>query len=134
MAMIFDLARVVAEYALEPQLLIEIDLELVNWGVLCTNPAAIPFLKKYPDDAHRWDAKIVALMTATQLQNFGGAPVDAAASLKEVETVLAAPDATPATKAEAAYLHVQFLAQGADTDKPETIARRPGLAVASWGQ
>ena len=85
--------------------------------------AAAAFLKKYPDDAHRWDAKIVALMTATQLQNFGGEPVDAAASLKEVETVLAAPDATPATKAEAAYLHVQFLAQGADTDKPETIAR-----------
>ena len=85
--------------------------------------AAAAFLKKYPEDAHRWDAKIVALMTATQLQNFGGPPLDPAASLKEVETVLAAPDATPATKAEAAYLHVQFLAQATDTDKPETISR-----------
>ena len=85
--------------------------------------ASAAFLKKYPEDAHRWDAKIVALMTATQLQNFGGAPVDAAVSLKEVETVLAAPDASPSAKSEAAYLHVQFLGQSADTDKPETIAR-----------
>ena len=85
--------------------------------------AAASFLKKYPDDAHRWDAKIVALMTATQLQNFGGPPVDAAASMKEVEAVLDAPDASPSAKSEAAYLHVQFLAQGTDTDKPETVAR-----------
>lgn len=84
--------------------------------------AASAFLKKYPDDPRRWDAKVVTLMTATQLQNFGGKPVDVPASMKELEAILAAPEATPSAKMEAAYLHVQLIAQSADTDKPETLA------------
>ncbi len=84
--------------------------------------AATAFLKKYPQDAHRWDAKVVELMTAQQLQNFGGAPLDVVASLKTTEEILAAPDAKPSAKSEAAYLHVQLTAQGADSDKPETLA------------
>ena len=83
--------------------------------------AAAAFLKKYPEDAHRWDAKVVALMTSRQLQNVGGTPVDVAAGLKDVDAILAAPDATPSAKSEAAYLRVQFLGQDADSDKPETL-------------
>ena len=84
--------------------------------------AASAFLKKYPDDKRRWDAKVVTLMTATQLQNFGGKPLDIPASMKDLEAILAAPEATPSAKMEAAYLHVQLIAQSADTDKPETLA------------
>ena len=93
--------------------------------------AADAFLKKYPDDARRWDAKVVLLMTATQLQNFGGKPLDPAAGMKELEAILAAPDATPGAKMEAAYLHVQLIGQISDTDKPETLARLE-KAVASF--
>ena len=93
--------------------------------------AASAFLKKYPDDARRWDAKVVTLMTATQLQNFGGKALDVPASMKELEAVLAAPDATPNAKMEAAYLHVQFIGQSSDTDKPETLAKLE-KAVASF--
>ena len=85
--------------------------------------ATTAFLKKFPADAHRWDAKIVALMTAMQLQNFGGPALDPATGMKDVEAVLAAPDASPSAKSEAAYLHVQFLGLSADTDKPETLGR-----------
>ncbi len=84
--------------------------------------AAAAFLKKYPEDAHRWDAKVVALLTANQLQQFGGKPLDAEDGLKQVEAILAAPEATPGAKSEAAYLRVQLLAKGADRDKPETLA------------
>jgi thiol-disulfide isomerase/thioredoxin len=83
--------------------------------------AAEAFLKKYPDDVRRWDAKVVVLLTASQLQRFGGAPADPAASQKEVEAILAAPEASPEAKSEASYLLVQLRAQNADTDKPETL-------------
>jgi thiol-disulfide isomerase/thioredoxin len=83
--------------------------------------AAQTFLQKYPNDARCWDAKIVKLMAATQLQQFGGTPFDAGAHRKEVESILASPEASPEAKSEAAYLHVQLLAQVADSDKPETL-------------
>ena len=83
--------------------------------------AADAFLKKFPDDAHRWDAKVVELMTSLQLQQFGGKPVDPVAGLKVVEAISAAPDAAADTKSEAAYLSVQLLALTADTGKPETL-------------
>jgi thiol-disulfide isomerase/thioredoxin len=84
--------------------------------------AAEAFLKRFPEDTHRWDAKVVALLTSMQLQQFGGKPVDTVAGLKDVEAISAAPDAAPETKSEAAYLSVQLLAQTADTEKPETMA------------
>ena len=84
--------------------------------------AAAAFIKKYPQDARSWDAKVVALMTATQLQRIGGKKLDPAGALKQIEAIIAAPDATPATKGEAAYLRVQMLLESASPDKPETLA------------
>ncbi len=101
----------------------EESIEFLQSWLTRQQAAATAFLKKYPADAHRWDAKIVALMTAMQLQNFGGPALDPVAGMKEVEAVLDAPDSSPSAKSEAAYLHVQFLGKSADTDKPETIAR-----------
>ena len=82
---------------------------------------AAAFIKKYPEDPRAWDAKVVALMTATQLQGMGGKKLDPAGALKQIELILAAPDATPATKSEAAYLRVQMLMQSASPEKPETL-------------
>ena len=83
--------------------------------------AAETFLKRFPEDSHRWDAKVVALMTSTQLQQVGGAPVDVEASMKEVESILASPAANVGAKSEASYLRTQMLAQTADPEKPETL-------------
>lgn len=83
--------------------------------------AAAAFIKAYPKDPRQWDARVVALMTASQLQTVGGKPLDPTAALKQIDVILASPDATPASKSEAAYLRVQMLAQSADTDKPETL-------------
>ena len=84
--------------------------------------AAEAFLKKFPEDARRWDAKVVALMTAIQLQKVGGLRVDVVAGLKDADAILAAPDAIASVKSEAAYLRVQLLAQIASPEKPETLA------------
>ena len=83
--------------------------------------AAAAFIKKYPQDPRSWDAKVVALMTATQLQGMGGKKLDPAGALKQIDAILDAPDATPATKSEATYLRVQMLTQGADAERPETL-------------
>ena len=84
--------------------------------------AAAAFIKKYPKDPRSWDAKVVAIMTATQLQGIGGKKLEPAGALGQIEAILAAPDATPTTKAEASYLRVQMLVQGANAEKPETLA------------
>ena len=83
---------------------------------------AAAFIKKYPEDPRSWDAKVVALMTATQLQSMGGKKLDPAGALKQIELILAAPDATPATKSEAGYLRVKMLMQSANPEKPGTLA------------
>ena len=84
--------------------------------------AAAAFIKKYPQDPRQWDAKVVALMTATQLQGIGGKQLDPAGALGQIEAILAAPDATPMAKSEASYLRVQMLVQAANAEKPETLA------------
>src|SRR5436190_14888486 len=89
---------------------------LKSW-LMRQQDAAAAFIKKYPQDARSWDAKVVALMTATQLQRIGGKKLDPAGALKQIEAIIAAPDATPATKGEAAYLRVQMLMESASPDK-----------------
>jgi thiol-disulfide isomerase/thioredoxin len=114
------LTKVAAEQPPKPKTAEEFAQILHSW-LDRQRAAAEAFLQKYPADARRWDAKVVKLMAATQLQQFGGTPVDAAAHRKEVASILESPEASPAAKSEAAYLQVQLLAQVADADKPETL-------------
>ena len=115
------LKKVAAEQPSQPKSVEEFAQILHSW-LDRQRAAAEAFLQRYPDDARSWDAKIVKLMAANQLQQFGGTPVDAAAHRKEVESILASPEASPEARSEAAYLHVQLLAQVADAEKPETIS------------
>lgn len=83
---------------------------------------AAEFLKRFPEDPRRWDAKAMVLSTNLQLAQVKGRDSDAAAAGKEIDEILASPDASKTAKGLAMYLRVQQLARGVQIEKLETMA------------
>jgi thiol-disulfide isomerase/thioredoxin len=79
------------------------------------------FLKRFPEHARRWDAKVVALMASLREERVGGGAVPVDPNLKLIEEVLAAADASTEAKADASFVRVELLAGQADSSKPETL-------------
>ena len=79
------------------------------------------FLKTYPEDPRRWEAKLLVLRTGTQLQRFAGqkpAPADERPVLDEV---INAPDAPAKSKSEAAFMRVLTYMGEVEKTKPDTF-------------
>ncbi len=84
--------------------------------------AADAFVQKYPADSRRWEAKMVGLQATMQLSQIpgGAAKVNADEVIKEIDTIVAAPDASADTKGEAEFVKTMMLSGKIDKDKPET--------------
>jgi len=84
--------------------------------------AALIFIKDYPQDARRWDAKVIAMTIQMQLAQFpGGDSKGATPDPKELAAILDAPDATAAAKGEAAYLQLMLKTREVRPDAPHTF-------------
>lgn len=83
------------------------------------------FLKAYPKDPRRHASKLIELQAGMQLSQIPGAdPASRKSSAdvqKELDAILAAPDATDAVKGEAAFGKTLMLTENLDDEKPETL-------------
>ena len=68
--------------------------------------AAVQFESKYPSDPRRWDAKLIELRVDSTLSELDNKPRDMASLDIGVRQILAAPDATVATKGNASFFEV----------------------------
>jgi thiol-disulfide isomerase/thioredoxin len=88
--------------------------------------AAEAFLVKYPGDQRRWEAKMIVLQTAMQLSQVPGADpatkISADTVLKDLEAIVAAPDAPVDTKGEAAFIQAMMQTEKLDPTDPGTVA------------
>ena len=88
--------------------------------------AAAMFAQKFPADPRRWDARMMGLQATMQLSQLPGASpaskVGAEDILKEIDAVVAAPDAGMNAKGEAEFVKTMMGAGQLDKDKPETTA------------
>ena len=84
--------------------------------------AARAFIKAYPQDPRRWDAKVTAITIQMQLAQFpGGDSAAATPKADELTAILEAPDATASAKGEAAYLQVLLKTREVQPNAPHTF-------------
>lgn len=86
--------------------------------------AADAFLKKYPEDPHRYGAQMISIQAAMQLSRIPGAEPDAKANpdeqRKQIDAIIAAADASEDVKGEATFARAMFLTELIDPQKPES--------------
>jgi thiol-disulfide isomerase/thioredoxin len=86
--------------------------------------AAEAFLKRYPADPHRFAARMISIQSALQLARLPGAEpnanADPAEQQKQLDEIIAAPDAPEEVKGEATFVRTMALTDQLDADKPET--------------
>ena len=86
--------------------------------------AADAFLKKYPTDPHHYSAQMISIQGAMQLSRIPGAEPDATTTpgeqRKQLDAIIAAPDAPEDVKGEATFVRAMTLSDELDPDKPET--------------
>ena len=84
------------------------------------------FIKTYPKDPRRFSAKMTALQATMQLSQIPGAEpaakMGADEVLKELDAIVAAPDAPEEAKGEASFIKTMMLTEKLDDEKPETVA------------
>jgi len=66
--------------------------------------ALLDFERRFPGDARRWDAKLVRVQLESALAQADNQPTDDAAILALTKEIVASPDASADTKADARYL------------------------------
>lgn len=87
--------------------------------------AADAFLARFSADPRHYSAQLISLQAATQLRRVlgPGAPkVDPAAERKQLETIIADPDAPEDAKGEATFVMAIEMTAEVNPDKPETVA------------
>ncbi len=84
--------------------------------------AAEAFLKAFPEDARRWQARMIVLRAGIQLRRFAGQPGAPDADRKKLEEIINAPDAPAPIKGEAAFMMVMTRTAEFAPDKPEAYA------------
>lgn len=106
--------------------------------------AADAFLKKYPEDPHRYGAQMISIQAAMQLSRIPGAEPDAKANpdeqRKQIDAIIAAADAPEDVKGEATFARAMFLTELIDPQKPRARPRfskppthsSPSMAATSW--
>ena len=99
----------------------EAALEQARDWMASIQTAAEAFLKAYPEDARRWEAKLVVLRTSTQLQRFAGQKPPPAAERPLLDEVINSADAPAKTKTEAAFMRALTYMGEVDKTKPETF-------------
>jgi thiol-disulfide isomerase/thioredoxin len=87
--------------------------------------AADEFLKRYPQDPHRYAAQMIAIQSTMQLSRIPGAEpaaakADPAEQQKQLDAIIAAPDAPEEVKGEATFVRAMTLTGKLDPEKPET--------------
>jgi thiol-disulfide isomerase/thioredoxin len=84
--------------------------------------AAAEFEKRYTTDPRRWDAKLTELRVDSALANLGNKPQDLAALSAGIHEILAASDASAATKAGASFFDVGARMEALDSPATSTNA------------
>ena len=88
--------------------------------------AAETFLKQYPADLRRYSAQMLSIQSSLQLARIPGAPPEAKVNpdeqRKQIDAILAAPDAPELAKGEATFVRTIMLTETLDPAKPETAA------------
>jgi thiol-disulfide isomerase/thioredoxin len=84
--------------------------------------AAEAFLKAFPEDARRWQARMIVLRAGIQLRRFAGQPSAPDADRQKLEEIINAPDAPATVKGEAAFMEVMTRTAEFAPGKPETYA------------
>ena len=88
--------------------------------------AASAFVKAYPEDPHRYSAKLLILQMEMQLAQIPGANPRSRPStddlLKQADAVLQASDAPEDAKGEASFVRIMIKAEGIDPSKADLIA------------
>jgi thiol-disulfide isomerase/thioredoxin len=82
--------------------------------------AANAFLKAYPNDAHRHQARLIAVDSEMQLAQFGDRSAKQP-DRNELQAIAAAPDADATAKGEAEFFIVMLDAQSVDINSPHTV-------------
>jgi thiol-disulfide isomerase/thioredoxin len=82
--------------------------------------AAEAFLKAYPDDSHRHTAKLMMIDSTLQLERFGDQGV-AKLDRDEIDAIINAGDADPATKGEAEFFKLMIVSRDVAFDSPHTL-------------
>jgi thiol-disulfide isomerase/thioredoxin len=96
-------------------------LKLVRRWLENQSAAAGAFVKAWPNDPRHWDARLLTVTTTAQLDQLRGRTPDAAAMQREIDAVLAAPDAHPSAKGEAAYLQLMGKTAEVNPDAPHSF-------------
>ena len=68
--------------------------------------AAEAFVKAFPTDERRWQARMIALRSGIQLRRFAGEPGNPDADRQKLEEIINAPDAPATTKGDDAHRRV----------------------------
>lgn len=84
--------------------------------------AAEAFAKTFPEDARRWQARMLALRAGSQMRRFSGQVVVIEEDRKQLAEIIAAPDSPSAIKGEAAFMQVMMHTAAFNKDEPETFA------------
>lgn len=96
--------------------------------------AADVFLKRYPEDPHRYGAQMISLQATMQLSRIPGAEPEVRANpdeqRKQIDAIIAAPDAPEEVKGEATFVRAMMLTDQIDPQKPESVT---GFLEASEG-
>jgi thiol-disulfide isomerase/thioredoxin len=80
------------------------------------------FVKAYPEDKRRWQAKLLIVRTNSQLRRFAGKPAAPAEDRVKLDEIINAADAPEQVKGEAAFMRVTSFAVDFDKTKPQTFA------------
>ena len=100
------------------------------------NATAEAFLKTYPEDPRRWEAKLLVLRTGTQLKQFAGLRPPPADDRPALDEVINAADAPAKARTTASFMRVLTYAGELDKTKPDTFAafyKAAGDFLAKYG-
>src|SRR5207302_6555083 len=82
--------------------------------------AMLEFEHRYPGDSRHWDAKLVRVQLESALAQADNQPTDDAALLALTKEIVASPDASADTKADARYLAADKRVEALDSSGPVT--------------